>query len=97
MAKSFYIVARMKQNMDALPVILLKGRLNVLSLVRKCAVPPDHLRSEISFSRTCNIPNLKSYILYISHCPCNASVVVRLHGWSIAYALKQKFAQCKFS
>jgi len=26
--------------------------------VRNCAVPPDHLRSEISFSRTCNIPNL---------------------------------------
>jgi len=22
----------------------------------QCAVPPDHLRSEISFSRTCNIP-----------------------------------------
>jgi len=24
----------------------------------KCAVPPDHLRGEISFSRTCNIPNI---------------------------------------
>ena len=24
---------------------------NVLSKVRNCAVPPDHLRSEISFSR----------------------------------------------
>jgi len=24
--------------------------------MRKCAAPPDHLRSEISFSSTCNIP-----------------------------------------
>jgi len=27
--------------------------------VRKYPVLPDHLRSEISLSRTCNIPNLK--------------------------------------
>jgi len=26
------------------------------SKVRNCAVPPDHLHSEISFSRTCNLP-----------------------------------------
>jgi len=29
--------------------------------VRKCAVPSGHLRSEISFSRTCNIQNLVSH------------------------------------
>jgi len=28
-------------------------------VVRSCAEPPDHLRGEISFSRTCNIPNVK--------------------------------------
>ena len=27
--------------------------------LRKCILPPDHLRSEISFSRTCNLPHLK--------------------------------------
>ena len=31
-----------------------------LSEVRNCAVPPDHSRTEISFSRTCNIPNLEA-------------------------------------
>jgi len=36
---------------------------SVLSKVRKCAeLVPEHLRSEISFLRTCNIPNLISYI-----------------------------------
>jgi len=29
-----------------------------LSKVRNCAVPPDHLRNEISFLRTCNTANL---------------------------------------
>jgi len=33
-----------------------KSLTNTPSTVRKCAVPPDHLRSEISFSRTCKIP-----------------------------------------
>jgi len=32
------------------------------SKVRKFAELPEHLRSEISFLRTCNIPNLISYI-----------------------------------
>ena len=31
------------------------------SEVRKCAESPEHLRSEISFLRTCNIPNLILY------------------------------------
>jgi len=35
---------------------------SVLSKVRNCAEPPQHLRSEISFLRTCNIQNLISYI-----------------------------------
>jgi len=35
---------------------------SVPSKVRKCAELPEHLRSEISFSRTCNIPNLLSCI-----------------------------------
>jgi len=32
------------------------------ALLRKCAVPTDHLRSQSSFSRTKNSPNLMSYI-----------------------------------
>jgi len=32
---------------------------NVPSQVRKCAVPPDHLGSEISFARTRKIQNFK--------------------------------------
>jgi len=35
-------------------------RCNVPS--RNCEVPPGHLRSEILFLPTCNIPNLISYI-----------------------------------
>jgi len=38
----------------------------VPSKVRNYAVPSDHLRSETSFSRTCNIANLISYIYRIS-------------------------------
>jgi len=33
--------------------------------VHKCVVPPDHLRSEIKYSRTCHIPNFKSYVYCI--------------------------------
>jgi len=39
---------------------------SVSSKVRKCAAPSDHLRSEISFSCTCNIPDLIPYIQYIA-------------------------------
>jgi len=35
---------------------------NVPSKVRNCAEPPEHLRSEISFLCTCNIPNVLSNI-----------------------------------
>ena len=42
------------------------GVTNVPSKVRKWAVPQDRLRSEISFSRTCNMPNLISYIQWRS-------------------------------
>ena len=33
---------------------------NVPSKARKYAAPPDHMRNEISFSRTCSIPNLEA-------------------------------------
>jgi len=39
-----------------------KPLFSVPSTMRNCAIPRDNLRSEISFSRTCNIPNLISYI-----------------------------------
>ena len=42
---------------------------NFPSKVRNNAVPPDHLRSEISLSHTCNIPNLISYIYCIEILP----------------------------
>jgi len=42
--------------------IPIAGAASVPSDVRKCAVPPDYSCSKISFSRTCNIPNLISYI-----------------------------------
>jgi len=61
---------------------------NVPSEVGKCAVLPDNLRSEISFKRTCTIPNLS--IVYLSHSHFNAwraSMVVCLHGCTIACAL----------
>jgi len=64
--------------------------------LRKCVVPPEHLRSEVSFLRTCNIRNLIS--AYISHSPCDAwniSPAVCRHNCEIACALKETFAQCK--
>jgi len=77
-----------------------KLKASVPSAVRKCAVPPDYLRSEILFSRTCNIPNLISCTSYIPHSRCNArnvSLFLCLHGCTIACAIKQTFAQCKLS
>ena len=62
---------------------------NVSSEVCNCAVPPDYLRSEISFSHTCNIPN------FLSDTAWNASLVVCAHGCAIVCALKQRFSQCK--
>jgi len=38
----------------------------VPSKVRSCAVTPDTLRRDISFSRNCNIPKLTSYIYRIA-------------------------------
>jgi len=43
---------------------------SVPSESRNCAMPPDHLRSEMSFSCICNIPNfiyIYIYIYSISH------------------------------
>jgi len=73
--------------------------------VLKCAELPEHLRSEISFLRTCNIPNLISYVHGIAlskrftGCVSTSGVsntlcVYNLHGCEIACALKQTFAQC---
>jgi len=78
-------------------------RFHVVSLtsvpfnVRNCVVPPDRLRSKISFSRTCNIPYLISYIYRMT---CQRLVTVHwlcvcLHGCTIVSALQQAFAQCK--
>jgi len=70
---------------------------SVPSKERKCAVPPDNLNSEISFSRT----YFKFDIVYISHSPFNAwnaSLFVCLHGCAIAcalYATKQTLARCR--
>jgi len=63
------------------------------------AVPPDHLRSEIPFSVTCNIPNLIWYRLYgMQHSlftAWNASLVVRAcNDYAIPRWPIQKFAQC---
>jgi len=69
---------------------------SIPSEVRKCAVSPDNLRSEISFSRT----YFKFDTVYISHSPFNAwnaSLFVCLHGCAIACTqreTKQTFAQC---
>jgi len=40
------------------------------SKMRKCAEPPEYLRNEISFLRTCNIPNLMSCIYRIALSKC---------------------------
>ena len=49
--------------------------------LRKCAVPPDHLRSEISFSRTCNISNLNiAYLWHSSFTTWNTSLDVCLYS-----------------
>jgi len=72
--------------------------ISVPSKVRNCAVPPENLRSAISFSCTSNILNLIRYV-HTSHSPFNvgnASLVVSLHGCAVAcasYATKQTFAQ----
>jgi len=69
---------------------------SVPSKVRNCAEPPDRLRSEISFLRTCNIPNLISHIHRIALPKrFTGCVSTWLHGCEIACTLKQTFAQCK--
>jgi len=54
--------------------------------LRMCATPPDHLRSEISFSRTGNILNLMSY----THC-LELLTLETLH-WLYIYMVAQLFA-----
>jgi len=55
LCRSFLISCR-------LPIASFIVDTSFLSKVHNCAVPPDHLRSEISFSVTCSIPNLISFI-----------------------------------
>ena len=62
---------------------------SVPSEVRNCAEPPEHLRSAISFSRTCNISYLISHIY---HSPSTT-----WHGCAIACSLKQNLFSVKFS
>jgi len=42
-----------------------RTRANVPSKVRNCTAPPDHVRSEISFSCTSYFPNWKKKIINI--------------------------------
>jgi len=70
---------------------------SVPSKVRKCAAPPDHLRSEILLSRICNTPNLIACIYRIAlspletlHCLCFC-MVAQLHAHQNKYFHKAKF------
>jgi len=73
-------------------------RYNDPSKVRKCAVaPPDHLLSEISFSRTCNFPNFVSHVVYAAEPFYHRN---RLTGCVTTWLrncmrTKPTFAQCK--
>jgi len=64
---------------------------NHCSKVRNCAEPPDRLRSEISFSRTCNIQNLILCVYRLKRFTGCVSMVAQMRA-----SLKQKFAQRKF-
>ena len=66
---------------------------SVPSKLRNCVAPPGHLCSEISFSRTCNIPRFN--IVCISHSRSPLKTLLCLCACAIACALKQKFSQCK--
>jgi len=54
--------------------------------MRKCAVPQDYLRSEISFLRTCNIPNLILCIYSIALLP------LKMLHWLFDYTVAQLHA-----
>jgi len=75
---------------------------SVPSTVRKCAVPTDHLCSEISFSRTSNSPDLTSKTYRIASVTLETLYCLwhigpmRLYVCAIAWALKQTFAWCTF-
>jgi len=67
------------------------------STVRKCAVPTDHLCSEISFSRTSNSPDLISYTYRIAsvtletlHCLC-VYMLAQLHAHENKHLLNVHF------
>jgi len=76
--KNFYFLLGAKTSSltcDLSSLSLLSNRADSLvtsvsSKVRKCAEPPEYLRNEILFLRTCNIPNLISYIHRIALSKC---------------------------
>jgi len=76
---------------------------SVLLKLRNCTVPPDNLRSAISFSRTSNVLNFNTVYIYISRSRHSftvgsASLFACLHDCAIACAscaTKQTFAQCR--
>ena len=67
------------------------------SKVRKRAAPPEHLRNEILFSRSYNLPNLISYIYRISPFHRLNRFTGCVSAWSrmIACPIKQTFARCE--
>jgi len=67
------------------------SRTSVLSKVRNCAVPTDHLRSAISFSSTSSTNDIQPFYRW------KTSLFVCLHGCAVAWAscsTKQTFGQC---
>ena len=56
---------------------------NVPSKKRKCAVPPDHFRSKISFMRNCSIPNIMPYVYR------TAFVTLETLNWLCVYMVAQ--------
>ena len=71
---------------------------SVPSEVHKCTELPRHLCSEISFLRTCNIPNLISYVYRIAlskrfaGCVSTIYMVVKLHVHWNKHFLNVKFS-----
>jgi len=70
---------------------------SVFREVRNCAGPPDRLRSEISFLRTCKLQHSTFDIVYTSHSPVETFhwlcvyMVVKLHAHWSKHLLNVKF------
>ena len=70
---------------------------SVPSTVRKCEVPTNHLCSEISFSRTSNIPDLILYIYRITSVMLETLHWLCVHGCTIAWAQNKHLLCVQFS